>query len=534
MQVMGALSGAGYAKIGLITEQAAHAGIPVSSCSTGFTVSHHRPCRTDRSRRSSASALRRPIDASPVESIAVDLGADQRVLQYPHGRAGQRRWSRPRAPSIVEFRDSRPNWRSPPATPRKTSRPRPTMPDDAGPTEHTAPAPRRAPRASARTRAVAPEPTRSRRPRRRARTEPARRAGPRAGRADAGARADPVACPSRPRSGRSAPTPTHADRLDQKRAAFKSSSRKQPRRAKPRKSAERRAAKKKAEEEKKRKAAEEQKRIEQAKAERSRQAVADELANAATSTTRNRAARPPGEGEPTARRKEGRSATLAAPIPRDRRAGRADPLVHHRCRPAPRTSDARAELHIHRSVPMVWSRDGHKCSALRPPDRRRLCAGRVRALRRCGPFTRSAAGQDRPSPIRGAHLRVACQKDDEGDEVCLITRRNALKLGLAGAAWRCATNPLAGAGRDRRDRRQFHAAADRHSRFRLVRPAPSAPKSPRSCATTCAAPASSCRSIRRRLPIRVGDVHERARFRRLARRQCRCAGDGSGRARRAR
>lgn len=337
----------------------------------------------------------RPIDATPVESIAVDLVP---VSEFTNIRMGSLDSTivETETPSVVE--DTKPAEIAQPTG--NTTEDQPTPADNAkvtpAPTENTAPAPDAAPEPSPQPQpeAVAPipdtppaaqpepqpEPTPTPVPEPAPQPEPA-----------------PVATPE--------PTPDPADAapkpnlrtaaLDQKRADYKKqqdalkkqqADEKAQAEAAKKKAAE--DAKKKADDEKKKKAAEEQKRIEQAKAADAKK-TADEVANIINNEDSRGATTGQG-GQPTLGKETGRAATLSQ--------SEIGALVAQlrSCITLPagaEDADARAEFTFTIGADgMVAGRPQMLSS---PTNQIEDAYARAvsRALQRCGPFT-MAAGQD--------------------------------------------------------------------------------------------------------------------------------------------
>ena len=245
----------------------------------------------------------RPIDAVPVESIAVDLVP---ITEFTNIRMGveESEIVETEAPSITE--SEQPAEIAQPTG--NTQEDQPTPADNAkvtpAPTENTAPAPEAAPEPAPEPEPVAPEPVAPPDPAPEPVPEPAPEPEPQP-------QPTPVATPvETPDPADAAPKPrTHTASLEQKRAEFKKQQEAQKQKLAEEKAAE--AATKKAEDEKKKKAAAdaEKKRIEQAKADEAAK-VADEVANL-INNEESRGATTGQGGEPTLGREDGRSATLS-------------------------------------------------------------------------------------------------------------------------------------------------------------------------------------------------------------------------------
>jgi colicin import membrane protein len=245
----------------------------------------------------------RPMDAVPVESIAVDLVP---ISEFSNIRMGTLDSTviETEAPSVVEA-ETPPELAQPTGN---TQEDQPTPADNPtltpAPTEQTAPAPEAAAEPVAEPEPqVAPTP--ATRPAVEPQPEPVAEPV-----AEPVPEPTPVATPDvTPDPTDAAPKPTvRTASLDQKRAEFK----KQQEAAKQQKADEKAKAeadKKKAEEEKKRKAAEEKQRIEQAKAADAKK-VADEVANL-INNEESRGATTGAGGTPTVGKETGRSATLS-------------------------------------------------------------------------------------------------------------------------------------------------------------------------------------------------------------------------------
>lgn len=246
----------------------------------------------------------RPIEATPVDSIAVDLVP---VSDFANIRMGvmDSEIVETETPSIVD--SEQPAELAQPTG--NTEEDQPTPADNAeetpAPTENTAPAPDAAPDPVPEPEPeVAPEPAPQPEPQPEPVPEPVPEPEPAPEPVPA-----PVAVPTpAPDPAEAAPRPIRTASLDQKRAEFKRQQEAaREREAKEKADAE--AARKKAEEEKKRKAAEDQKRIEQAKAEEADK-LADEIANMINNED-SRGATTGRGGEATLGREDGRSATLS-------------------------------------------------------------------------------------------------------------------------------------------------------------------------------------------------------------------------------
>lgn len=245
----------------------------------------------------------RPMDPTPVESIAVDLIP---VTEFDNIRLGTLDSTvvETEAPSVVdsekpaELAQLTGNTEEDQPTPMDNPDPTPA------PTEQTAPAPE-----AAAEPVVEPEPEEAPTPAPRPAVEPQPEPVPEPVAEPTPAEPTPVATPEAPDPAESAPKPrTHTASLEQKRAEFKKQQEAQKQKQADEK-AKAEADKKKAEEEKKRKAAEEKKRIEQAKADQA-QKVADEVANL-INNEESRGATTGSGGEATLGREDGRSATLS-------------------------------------------------------------------------------------------------------------------------------------------------------------------------------------------------------------------------------
>ncbi len=245
----------------------------------------------------------RPLDAVPVESIAVDLVP---ISEFANIRLGSLDSTvvETEAPSVVQ--DVKPAELAQPTGNTEEDQPTPAdNPDPTpAPTEQTAPAPE-----AASEPVVEPEPEVAPTPAERPAVEPQPEPVVEPV-AEPTPEPTPVVTPEvTPDPAAAAPKPrVHTASLDQKRAEFKKQQEAQKQQRADEK-AKADADKKKAEEEKRRKAAEEKQRIEQAKADEATQ-LADEVANL-INNEQSRGATTGAGGEATLGREDGRSATLS-------------------------------------------------------------------------------------------------------------------------------------------------------------------------------------------------------------------------------
>lgn len=323
----------------------------------------------------------RPLDPTPVESIAVDLIP---ITEFSSIRMGSLDSTivETETPAVVE--DVKPAELAQPTGNTQEDQPTPEdNPDPTpAPTEQTAPAPE-----AASEPVVEPEPEVTPAPAEPAVAEPEPEPTPEPV-AEPVPEPTPVATPETPDPTEAAPKPTvHTASLDQKRAEFKKQQAAEKQKQADAK-AKAAADKKKAEEEKKRKAAEEQKRIEQANADEATK-LADEVANL-INNEESRGATTGAGGEPTLGREDGRSATLSQ--------SEIGALVAQirACITLPagaEDADARAEFAFSIGADgMVVGRPEMTSS---PANQIEDAYARAvsRGLQRCGPFT-VAAGQD--------------------------------------------------------------------------------------------------------------------------------------------
>jgi hypothetical protein len=325
----------------------------------------------------------RPMDAEPVDSIAVELVP---VSAFANIRMGvtDSEIVETEAPSIVE--SEQPAELAQPTGNTQDDQPTPADNSEATPkpTENTAPAPEAAPEPEPEPAPeVAPEPAPQPEPQ--PEPEPAPEPEPEPAPAPEPA---PVAVPTpTPDPAEAAPQPrVRTASLDQKRAEFK----KQQEAAKQQQAEDKAAAEaaKKAEEEKKRKAAEEQKRIEQAKAEEASR-VADEIENL-INLEDSRGATTGQGGEATLGREDGRSATLS-----NTEIGALVAQLRS-CINLPagaEDADARAEFAFSIGVDGKVSGQPQMLSTPTSTIEDAYARAVSRALRNCGPFL-MAAGQD--------------------------------------------------------------------------------------------------------------------------------------------
>jgi hypothetical protein len=246
----------------------------------------------------------RPIEATPVDSIAVDLVP---VSEFANIRMGvmDSEIVETESPSIVESQEAAELAQPTGNTQEDQPTPADNAEDTPAPTENTAPAPDSAPpEPTPEPEQVAPEPAPAPEPQPEPVPEPVPEPEPAPTPEPA-----PVAVPEpAPDPTEAAPRPTvRTASLEQKRAEFKRQQEAREREAEEEAAAE--AARKKEEEERRREAErQEQERIEQARAEETRQA--DELANIINNEDSRGATTGQG-GEPTLGREDGRSATLS-------------------------------------------------------------------------------------------------------------------------------------------------------------------------------------------------------------------------------
>ncbi|MDB5539817.1 MAG: hypothetical protein JWQ89_1544 [Devosia sp.] len=324
----------------------------------------------------------RPLDATPVESIAVDLVP---MSEFSNIRMGSLDSTivETETPAVVP--DVKPAELAQPTGNTQEDQPTPQdNPDPTpAPTENTAPAPQAAAEPTPQPEPeVAPAP--AERPAVEPPPEPVAEPPP-----EPVPEPTPVATPEvTPDPAETAPTPRmHTASLDQKRAEFK-----QQQAAEKQKQAEDKAkaeaAKKKAEEEKKRKAAEEKQRIEQANADDAAK-VADEVANL-INNEESRGATTGAGGEPTLGKEDGRSATLSQ--------SEIGALVAQirSCITLPagaEDADARAEFTFSIGPDGMLTGQPQMTSSPANPIEDAYARAVSRALQRCGPFT-MAMGQD--------------------------------------------------------------------------------------------------------------------------------------------
>lgn len=324
----------------------------------------------------------RPMDATPVESIAVDLVP---ISAFANIRLGTMDSTvvETEAPSVVD--DVKPAELAQPTGNTEEDQPTPAdNPDPTpAPTEQTAPAPE-----AASEPVVEPEPEVAPTPAERPAVEPQPEPV-----------VEPVAEPTpepapvvtpevTPDPTAAAPKPrVHTASLDQKRAEFKKQQEAQ-KQQKAEEKAKADADKKKAEEEKKRKAAEEKERIEQAKADEAKQ-LADEVANL-INNEESRGATTGAGGEATLGREDGRSATLS-----NTEIGALVAQIQA-CITLPAGAedvDARAEFTFSIGADGMVSNQPQMLSAPANTIEDAYARAVQRALMRCGPFT-MAMGQD--------------------------------------------------------------------------------------------------------------------------------------------
>lgn len=325
----------------------------------------------------------RPLDPTPVESIAVDLVP---ISEFTNIRMGSLDSTvvETETPSVVD--DVKPAELAQPTGNTEEDQPTPAdNPDPTpAPTEQTAPAPETsaepevqpepevAPQPAARPEAVPPPP------------EPEPVAEPVV---EPTPEPTPVATPEvTPEPSPALPKPkVHTASLDQKRAQFK----KQQEAAKQKQAADKAEAdKKKAEEEKKKKAADEKKRVEQARAADAKKA-ADEVANL-INNEESRGATTGQGGQATLGREDGRSATLSQ--------SEIGALVAQiqACITLPAGAedvDARAEFTFSIGADGMVSATPRMISSPSNTIEDAYARAVQRALMRCGPFT-MAMGQD--------------------------------------------------------------------------------------------------------------------------------------------
>jgi len=324
----------------------------------------------------------RPMDVTPVESIAVDLVP---ITEFDNIRMGvlDSTVVETETPSIVE--DVKPAELAQPTG--NTQEDQPTPMDNAdptpAPTEQTAPTPE-----AAAEPVVEPEPDVAPTPAPQPVEEPQPEPVPEPVAEPTPAEPTPVVTPEASNPADSAPKPTvHTASLDQKRAEFKKQQAAEKQKQADEK-AKAEADKKKAEEEKKRKAAEEKKRIEQAKADEATK-LADEVANLINNEESRGATTGAGGGQ-TLGREDGRSATLSQ--------SEIGALVAQirACITLPagaEDADARAEFTF--SIGTDGMVTGRPQMMSSPANQIEDAYARAvsRALQRCGPFT-VATGQD--------------------------------------------------------------------------------------------------------------------------------------------
>jgi len=337
----------------------------------------------------------RPLDPTPVESIAVDLVP---VSEFSNIRLGSLESTvvDTEAPSVVEADKpaeiAQPTGNTEQDQPTPADNPDPTP----APTENTAPAPDAAPEPVPEPQPEETAPTPTERPAAQPEPQPEPTPAPEPEPAPQ-PEPTPVATPEpAPDPADAAPKPTtHTASLDQKRAEFKKqqdalkkqqADEKAEAEAAKKKAAE--DAKKKADEEKKKKAAAEQKRIEEAKAAEAKK-TADEVANIINNEDSRGATTGQG-GTPTLGKETGRAATLSQ--------SEIGALVAQirSCITLPagaEDADARAEFIFSIGADGMVVGRPEMLSAPSSQIEDAYARAVSRALQRCGPFT-MAAGQD--------------------------------------------------------------------------------------------------------------------------------------------
>jgi colicin import membrane protein len=323
----------------------------------------------------------RPIDATPVESIAVDLVP---VSEFTNIRMGSldSEIVDTETPSVVE--DTKPAEIAQPTG--NTAEDQPTPADNAkvtpAPTENTAPAPEAAAEPEPQPEEVAPTPIEQ--------PDPAPEPEPTPTPVEPTPEPTPVATPEEtPDPADAAPKPAERNAsLKQKREEFKKQQEAQKQKVAEEKAAA--DAKKKADEAKKKKAAEdaEKKRIETAKAAEQKK-LADEVANIINNED-SRGATTGAGGEPTLGKETGRAATLS-----QSEIGALVAAIRS-CITLPagaEDADARAEFTF--TIGADGMVVGQPQMNSQPSSQIEDAYARAvsRALQRCGPFS-MAAGQD--------------------------------------------------------------------------------------------------------------------------------------------
>jgi colicin import membrane protein len=324
----------------------------------------------------------RPMDAVPVESIAVDLVP---ISEFANIRMGSMDSTvvETEAPSVVD--DVKPAELAQPTGNTQEDQPTPEdNPDPTpAPTEQTAPAPE-----ASTEPVVEPEPEVAPTPAERPAVEPQPEPVVEPV-AEPTPEPTPVATPDvTPDPTDAAPKPTvHTASLDQKRAEFKKQQEAQ-KQQKADEKAKAEADKKKAEEEKKKKAAEEKERVEQAKADDAKK-VADEVANL-INNEESRGATTGAGGEATLGREDGRAATLS-----NSEIGALVAQIQA-CITLPAGAedvDARAEFTFSIGADGMVAGQPQMMSSPANTIEDAYARAVQRALMRCGPFT-MAMGQD--------------------------------------------------------------------------------------------------------------------------------------------
>lgn len=325
----------------------------------------------------------RPLDPTPVESIAVDLVP---ISEFSNIRMGSLDSTivETETPAVTESEKpaelAQPTGNTEEDQPTPADNPTPTP----APTEQTAPAPEAAAEPVVEPE---PEPEVAPAPVERPVVEPEPEPEPEPV-AEPEPEPAPVVTPEAPNPADTAPQPkTHTASLNQKRAEFK----KQQAAAKQQQADEKAKAeadKKKADEDKKKKAAEEKKRIEQAKAADAKK-VADEVANL-INNEESRGATTGAGGEPTLGKETGRSATLSQ--------SEIGALVAQlqACITLPagaEEADARAEFTFSIGADGMVTGQPQMMSSPASTIEDAYSRAVQRALMRCGPFS-MAAGQD--------------------------------------------------------------------------------------------------------------------------------------------
>lgn len=326
----------------------------------------------------------RPIEATPVDSIAVDLVP---VSAFANIRMGVMDSTivETEAPSIVET--EAPAELAQPTGNTAEDQPTPANNETASPrpTENTAPAPDAAPDPVPEPEpepVAAPEPAPQPAPQPEPVPEPVPEPAPEPEPA-------PVAVPEpTPDPAEAAPRPNmRTASLDQKRTEF----RRQQEQARQREAQEKAAAeeaRKKAEEERRRKAAEDQRRIEQARADEAKR-QADEVANI-INNEQSRGATTGQGGQATLGRQDGRSATLS-----NTEIGALVAQIRQCITLPAGAEDANARAEFTFSIGMDGMVTGRPQMLSTPTSQIEDAYARAvaRALQRCGPF-RVALGQD--------------------------------------------------------------------------------------------------------------------------------------------